>query len=118
MNYNESHLQTACVNWFRLQYPEYQMLLEASLNGARLTETQAKVWKANGMVAGVSDLKLLLPNRSHPFLCIELKTETGRQSPDQKKWQHEVENIALARYAIVRSVDEFMELITDYLNNR
>lgn len=64
------------------------------------------------------DLLLLLPNRNHPYLCIEMKTNKGCQSPAQKAWQQAVEDKTLARYAIVRSVEEFIELITDYLNNR
>lgn len=70
------------------------------------------------MVAGAADLLLLLPNHNHPYLCIEMKTDKGRQSPAQKEWQQAVENKALARYAVVRSIEGFIELITDYLNNR
>jgi hypothetical protein len=81
------------------------------------TATQGRILKAEGMVAGASDLLLLIPNRNHPFLCIEFKTETGRQSNAQKDWQTAVQFHAMARYAIVRSFDDFMALIQDYLSN-
>lgn len=116
--HQESRSQSACVRWFRLQYPEYDKLLISVPNGVATSATQGRILKAEGMVAGAADLLLLLPNRNHPYLCIEMKTDKGRQSPAQKEWQQAVENKALARYAVVRSVEEFMTLITDYLNNR
>ena len=118
MRHTESKTQSACVRWFRYQYPQYAKLLISVPNGVATTATQGRILKAEGMVAGASDLLLLLPNKSHPYLCIELKTDKGRQSEAQKAWQQAVENKALARYAIARSVEEFIELITDYLNNR
>ena len=118
MKHTESKTQSACVRWFRLQYPEYTKLLISVPNGVATTATQGRILKHEGMVAGASDLLLLLPNKSHPYLCIELKTDKGRQSDAQKAWQTAVQEHAFARYAIVRSVEEFIELITDYLNNR
>lgn len=117
IHHKESRTQSACVRWFRLQYPEYTKLLISVPNGVATTATQGRILKDEGMVAGASDL-LLLPNRNHPYLCIEFKTEIGRQSDAQAEWQADVEELAMARYAIVRSVEEFIELITDYLNNR
>lgn len=111
------HYQSACVSWFRLQYPEYDKLLISVPNGVATSATQGRILKAEGMVAGASDLILLLPNRNHPYLCVEMKTDTGRQSTAQKEWQQAVENQALARYAVARSVEEFISLITDYLSN-
>jgi hypothetical protein len=118
MKHTESKIQSACVRWFRLQYPEFAKLLISVPNGVATTATQGRILKAEGMVAGASDLLLLLPNRNHPFLCIEFKTEKGRQSNAQKDWQTAVQFYALARYAVVRSVEEFISLITDYLSNQ
>jgi hypothetical protein len=118
IHHQESRTQSACVRWFRLQYPEYDKLLISVPNGVATSATQGRILKAEGMVAGAADLLLLLPNHNHPYLCIEMKTDKGRQSSAQKEWQQAVENKALARYAVVRSVEEFMTLITDYLNNR
>lgn len=117
INHKESRTQSACVRWFRLQYPEFAKLLISVPNGVATTATQGRILKAEGMVAGASDLLLLLPNRNHPFLCIEFKTETGRQSNAQKDWQTAVQFYTMARYAIVRSFDDFMALIQDYLSN-
>lgn len=117
MKHTESKTQSACVRWFRMQYPEYAKLLISVPNGVATSATQGRILKAEGMVAGAADLLLLLPNKSHPYLCIEFKSTKGRQSPAQKEWQQAVESKALARYAIVRSLEDFLNLITDYLNN-
>ena len=117
MKHVESRIQSACVRWFRLQYPEYAKLLISVPNGVATTEIQGRVLKREGMVAGASDLILLLPNKHYPFLCIEMKTEKGVQSSDQKAWQKDVEERATAKYVLVRSFDGFMDLINGYLKD-
>ena len=71
--------------------------------------------KEEGMKAGVSDMLLLKSTSQFGFLCIENKTPKGRQEPEQKVFQHEVERHG-GKYIIVRSIDEFMEAINNYLN--
>ena len=109
MKHTENELQKACVNWFSYQYPEYALLLHHSPNGGRRDKITGALFKAMGTRAGFPDLMLLLPNKSHPYLCIELKTDIGRQSEAQKAWQTAVQEHAFARYAIVRSVEEVFE---------
>lgn len=70
------------------------------LDGARL--------KAMGMVAGVSDLVFFAPDGQ--VFAIEVKTDTGRQQPVQKDWQRKVESVGI-KYVIVRSVEDFEELV-------
>ena len=104
----------ACVRWFNLQYPQYRGLLFACPNGgARNLVTAAKL-KAEGVTPGVADLLLLVPKQWAFALCIEMKTAKGRQSPEQKEWQKKVEGEGY-RYVIVRSVEQFMNEINDYL---
>ena len=43
--------------------------------------------KAEGVIAGVSDLILLKSNRDYGALLIEMKKKGGYQSPSQKQWQ-------------------------------
>jgi hypothetical protein len=43
-----------------------------------------------------------------------MKTKTGRQSPAQKEFQNNVEAVG-AWYALVRSFDEFVSLIRNYV---
>lgn len=115
MTHLESQTQQACVRWFRYQYPEYAKLLIAVPNGVRTSATQGRILKAEGMLAGVADLLLLLPRNGYGCLCIEMKTPTGRQSDSQKQWQQATEQ-APNKYVVVRSFIEFKQTIEDYLN--
>ena len=110
----EHHIQCACVNWFRYQYPEYSSLLFAVPNGGARSKATAGRLKAEGVVAGVADLLLLVPSCGYHGLCIEMKTKTGKQSDSQKPWQKEVQKKGY-KYVVCRSLDEFIEIIDEYI---
>ena len=112
-NYNESRTQIACVTWFRYQFPKYAKLLIAVPNGGN-RNLEAKILKAEGVTAGVSDLLLLVPKKGYGCLCIEMKTEKGWQSDEQKEWQARNEAYG-NKYVICRNIDEFIKLIEWYL---
>lgn len=63
---------------------------------------------------GVADILLLRDNGTYGYLCIELKTSTGRQSEPQKEFEKAVGENG-GKYVIVRSLDEFMTIIGEYL---
>ena len=114
-HHEEHNLQTACVNWFRWQYPTFSKMLIAVPNGGRRDAITGAMLKAEGVLAGVADLILLIPNRRYHSLLIELKTKSGTQSKAQKEWQQEVERLGYSKYILVRSIDEFINEINDYL---
>lgn len=114
MKQQEHLLQCACVRWFAYQWPEYRGLLFAVPNGGARSKATAGKLKAEGVVAGVADLLLLVPSQGYHALCIEMKTETGRQSHEQKEWQAKVE-AAGYKYVVVRSLEEFINTINNYL---
>lgn len=114
MRHDESNLQIACVRWFRLQFPSIAPLLFSVPNGGRRDAVTGAILKAEGAVAGVSDLLLLFSNGVHQGLCIEMKTAKGRQSTAQKEWQKAVEKAGY-KYAVVRSFEQFAALISDYI---
>lgn len=113
---DEHRLQQACVRWFRLQYPALRDVLVAVPNGGRRDAVTGARLKAEGVVAGASDLVLLKPNRFYGSLCIEMKTPRGRQSPAQRDWQEAVE-AAGDKYVVCRSLEDFMEDINGYLKD-
>lgn len=115
MNHNESLIQKQCVTWFRLQYADIALLLFAVPNGGGRSRIEAAIMKGEGVTAGVADLLLLRPNSEHHGLCIEMKTAKGKQQDSQKRFQRKVEAYGY-RYEIVRSLDEFMNVIRDYLS--
>lgn len=113
----EGRVQAECVQWFWNEYPEYRSLLFHIPNeGNRSSKTDGAYRKALGLVSGVSDLILLIPRGKFHALCIEMKTEVGRQSDAQRLWQSKVEAQGY-RYEVVRSLEEFKKLIVEYLNS-
>lgn len=82
--HEEDDLQRACVCWFDLQYPQYRLRLHHSPNGGKRNAIEAAKFKQMGVRAGFPDLLLLISNKYYPFMGIELKTKTGRQSDYQK----------------------------------
>lgn len=84
-------------------------------NGGHRNIQTARSLKAEGVTSGVSDLLLLVPKRDYHGLCVEVKTPVGRQSENQKNWQRTIEAQGY-KYCIVRSLDEFAELVRWYLN--
>lgn len=117
MRHIESHIQQVCLRWARLQYPVCRELLFSVPNGAHLSAIQAKILKAEGMTAGVADMLLLHPSADGRWaaLAIEFKTAKGRQSARQKEWQAAFEMPRCYLYEVVRSFEQFRDLINNYL---
>lgn len=116
--HDEDALQKACVRWFDLQYPKLKLLLHHSPNEGLLpgSAREGAKRKEMGVRAGFPDLVLLHPGGCWYYLCIELKTATGRQSPSQKAFEKAV-SMSGGCYEIVRSLDGFIRLIRGYLRN-
>lgn len=115
MNHPESKLQENCVKWFRLQYPEYSYLLIAIPNGGKRNIETARTLKREGVVAGVADMLLLVPNQYRNILAIEMKAGKNTLTPAQEQWKLEFERFAAHKYVICRSFDDFMNVINSYL---
>lgn len=114
MKQEESITQRLCVKWFRLQFPEYSRLLFAVPNGGARNVITGRILKAEGVVAGVADLILLVPNSKYHALCVEMKTSIGRQSPAQKEWQDDVQRQGYM-YVVARSLNDFRLTVNNYL---
>lgn len=115
MRHVESNTQIAAVRWFRYQYPHLARLLFAVPNGGARDRVTGAIMKAEGVVAGVADLLLLVPRGGYHGLCIEMKTRTGRQSESQKEWQQEVEAQGY-RYVVCRSEIDFRNAVKVYFH--
>jgi len=112
----EHRIQAACVRWFRLKYPHLAARLFAVPNGGRRDGITGARLKEEGVLAGVADLILLVPNAKYHALLIEMKTPKGRQSDSQRAWQRAVAGNEYYLYVICRSLEEFMKKIEEYLN--
>lgn len=113
----EHRIQAACVRWFRLKYPHLAARLFAVPNGGRRDGITGVRLKEEGVLAGVADLILLVPNADYYALLIEMKTPKGRQSESQKAWQRAVTGNDDYLYVVCRSLEEFINEVEEYLNN-
>ena len=119
MTHEESRIQQGCVRWFRYQFPNLARLLFAVPNGGARDRITGAILKGEGVVAGVSDLILLVPRiifgvAQWHGLCIEMKKPGGYQSPEQRQWEATVNGYGY-KYAVCHSLDEFINEIEDYL---
>lgn len=113
MRHVESSIQKTCVTWFRLQYRPFANLFFAVPNGGARNAREASIMKGEGVTAGVADAILLYPAGPYNCLCVEFKTEVGRQQPSQKEWQALVEAHG-GKYIVCRSLEQFREEVRAY----
>ena len=106
MKHQESTLQTFCVKWFRYQYPH--LVIYAVPNGGSRNVREAQRLKAEGVLAGVADLNVLLPNGK--IIYIEMKVKGNRQTDNQKAFQQKAEALGHT-YAVCCSFEEFKDII-------
>ncbi len=114
--YEEHKLQVSMVNWFRLQYPSMRHNLFAVPNGGRRDAATGRRLKDEGVLSGVSDLILLKSNQHYGALLIETKTKKGTQRESQKEWESKITADGY-KYVVVRSLDEFIKAVNDYLKD-
>lgn len=103
----ESQLQAQLFQHHWNNYPHERGLLFHVNNKAR-NAIEGNQFKAKGVIPGVSDFIYLKPG-GKPIL-IELKTDTGEQSPVQKKWELLV-RLSGYDYRIVKNLSQFIEII-------
>jgi hypothetical protein len=115
----EHRIQSGLFKWAKLaaaHHPELALLFAIPNGGARDPITGAML-KAEGVKRGVPDL--FLPAAAGPFhgLFLEMKTASGRLSPDQQQWQH---GLIEQGYACVtaHSLEQAIDTLTRYLTGR
>ena len=116
MEKSESRIQQTIYNEFNNQYclkfhsPRY--LIYSVANGGKRDAREAKGLKLTGTVAGISDLQIQIEGGK--VINVEVKTETGKQSPAQKEIQQRIEDLG-GVYLVVRSLEDFKTQIKKYL---
>jgi len=113
----EARIQQDIVRWYRnefcLKHHEPRSIILSIPN------SKNPLLRETGMMPGASDL-MVIHNQYHndvhekmkfsKLYFIEVKTPTGYQSKNQKKFQAHIEQMGM-KYHIVKSVEEFKELI-------
>lgn len=110
----ESQLQIECVNWYRHEFPRQANLLFSIPNGGLRNIRTARTMKAEGTRAGVSDLFFMKSHPKYAGLWIEMKSEKGVLSAEQREFHHDAIANGYA-VAVCRSIDEFKSEIKSYL---
>lgn len=113
----EHRIQCSCVRWFTLKYPQYRGLLFAVPNGGRRDAVTGAKLKAEGVIAGVSDLIFLKRNSRYCGLLIEMKKPKGKQSESQKEWERIINTSGEFKYVRCHSFDQFRHEVEEFLND-
>lgn len=86
MRHDEENFQIGIVRMLRMA----GHLVFAVPNGGSRDVREAARLKAQGVMAGVSDLIILLPNRKVYFIEVKNPNGKGRQSPYQREFEDNV----------------------------
>lgn len=117
-------------NKYCCKFHEPSLIIYSVTNGFGITlpENMPTIWKTFvrseiakinqlhqkiGMVSGISDLKIEGVNGR--VISVEVKTESGKQSPEQIKIQVKVQKLG-GRYIVVRSLLDFQIQISSHIN--
>jgi hypothetical protein len=103
---SEIKIQSECFLWHWNTYPDERGLLCYNLNNSA-NKIQGNQNKALGLIKGRSDMVYYKNGKA---TMIEFKNDIGKQLPEQKKWQEIITNSGF-KYHIIRSLDEFRNLI-------
>lgn len=102
----ENKIQQEIVQWFRANY--YKKGVIFSVPNERAGGYLAmKDLLLTGLLSGVSDLIVVLPNK---VLFVEVKNKIGRQSDKQKNFQLGVTKLN-HEYHLVRNLKEFINIL-------
>lgn len=113
---SEHQEQAALWAWRNLSLKTRPQLasLFAVPNAGKRTQRMGMYMKAEGLEKGVPDLIFLYPASGYHGLAIEMKSMTGKTTPEQKEW---LERLAKDGYytAVCRGWLEAKQVLEDYL---
>ena len=114
---SEFEIQADIIVWARLTHilvPELRFLT-ASLNGVQISVGQRVKALKSGLNKGTPDLSLPCARRGYHGLYIEVKTQDGVLSKEQKEWRDFLKRENYFWY-LCRSTDSAKRLLTWYLS--
>lgn len=115
LSHEEADIQADFFEKVKLFFPSIpDKLLFAVPNGGSRNPIEAKNMKRQGVKAGVSDVILLVPKKGFAALCMEFKTDKGKQSDEQIEFQRQAEKCG-SKYVIVRSTGAAIDAMKEYL---
>ena len=116
---SEAQHQAAVIKWsqqpsIREKWPELALLYHIPNGGTRDT-VEGKHLKQQGTKRGVPDLHLPVAKGRYHSLYIEMKTATGRISPEQKWWGERL-TAEGNMYRVCRGWESAVQLLEWYMN--
>jgi hypothetical protein len=115
ISHEEADIQADFFNKVKLFFPTLpDKLCFAVPSGGSRHKLEAINLKRQGVKAGISDVIVLIPKKGFASLCIEFKTDKGKQSDEQKEFQRQAEMCG-SKYVIARSVGSAIETVKEYL---
>ncbi len=110
---SEHALQVECLRWLRMTYPS--VLCYAIPNGAYTTKTTARKLVAEGVIHGIPDLCIPIPNNGFASLYIEMKNgKAGRLSEHQKTMIARLQAYG-NKVVVCRTQSDFRREVGEYL---
>lgn len=117
----ERDIQTRAVHWFRFAYPGIRTVMSPAgikFGGNKIQRiVQAKIMKAMGYEPGTCDLFIMAARGGYHGLALEIKTEDGALSPDQKQWLQGAANAGYFSTACF-GYDSVEKTIKDYMEQK
>jgi hypothetical protein len=109
MQHEESKIQCDIVQYLQLRGIFFFSVPNEIAGGGRGKTAMIRTARAKsmGLRSGVSDLIIVLPSK---ILFMEVKTNTGRQSENQKYFQKKVTELGF-EYFIVKSVEDVKKIL-------
>jgi hypothetical protein len=113
---SEHASQVALFQWagyVAVEYPQLRLMFAIPNGGQRHIAVAARM-KAEGVKRGVPDIFMAVPNANFAGCWIELKTRSGRVSPEQWYW---INSLTAAGYAVyvARSWEQAARHLLEYL---
>ena len=102
MKQTENFIQQQIVLYYNKNFRNN--IIAAIPNGGKRDAREAKTLKNTGLLKGFSDLIIIEPDR---LVFVEVKTNTGYQSDDQKKFADKIHSLGY-EYWVVRSLEDFI----------
>lgn len=113
--HTESNEQIAAMDWLRSQHPEIALHTLHIGNERKASYYAGYIMKRMGVLKGASDLFMAWPNGGYHGMFIEVKSLTGRPSPEQKAFIQRM--IDVGYYAcICYGADEVINTMKYYIN--
>lgn len=125
--HDEESIQIHANKLWRTKYPRIWRCLfmiknDGHKNGKKIITKNGKEIslqairdKSMGLLSGVADCYLSIPNRYFHGMYIEFKTPAGKQSENQIKFQGMCQ-VLNYKYVLIRSVTEFDVVVNDYMS--